>query len=101
MKEIADRIRQVRIDRGLTQDELAKACGYKSRSSIYKIEADAYDPGLETIKKIARALNVDPDYLVFGDTESTMEEIQRLFSSLDEKQQEAVLTFLRSMTASK
>ena len=36
--EIGERIRQMRIGLGLSQDELAKLVGYKSRSSINKIE---------------------------------------------------------------
>lgn len=38
--EIGDRIRQRREELGMTQDELARAAGYKSRSSINKIEVD-------------------------------------------------------------
>ena len=33
-----ERIRQRRVELGLTQEELAIAAGYKSRSSINKIE---------------------------------------------------------------
>ena len=35
---IGERIKERRIELGYTQDELAKKCGYKSRSSINKIE---------------------------------------------------------------
>lgn len=99
MIEIANRIREVRLSRGMSQQDLADACGLKSRSSINKIEKDTYEPGLETIKKIARALNVDPDYLVFGDRDNKQEEIERLFNQLTETQQDAVLAFLRSLTS--
>ena len=98
MLDIAERIREVRLSRGMTQQELADACGLKSRTSINKIEKNTYNPGLETIKKIARALNVEADYLVFGDRESKKEEIDRLFEQLTDSQQDAVLSFLRSLT---
>ena len=47
--------------------------------------------------KIAKALNVDPDYLVFGDEEDKKAEIEELFNKLSSDQQESVLAFLRSM----
>ena len=95
--EIAERIRKTRLIRGMTQEELALACGYTNRATINKIEKGTRTISIETAKKLARALNVDPDYIVFGDTESTKEEIQRIISSLDPSKQEAVLQFLRSM----
>lgn len=97
MQEISERIRKARIERGWTQEELAIRCGYKSRSSINKLERNAYECGLESIKKVARALNVAPDYLIFGDENDKRAEINRLFDLLPEDKQEAVLAFLRSM----
>ena len=96
MKEIADRIRIIRTQRGMTQQDLADAMGYKSRSAICHIESDDYEISLETVKRIASALRVDPDYLIFGE-ENAKEEIKRLFDLLPDDKQEAVLVFLRSM----
>ncbi len=97
MREIANRIRDARISAGFTQGELAKRCGYKSRSSINKIEQDAYECSLEVLKKIAKALNVSPDYLIFGDEkEDIKEEIIRLYDLLTPDQKESFLQFLRS-----
>lgn len=47
MKEIAERIKKIRLERGMTQQDLADALGLKSRSSINKIEMDAYEIGLD------------------------------------------------------
>ena len=63
---IGGRIKEVREKRGMTQEELAVACGYKSRSTINKFEKDICEIKLSNVQKIADALNVDPDYLVFG-----------------------------------
>ena len=38
--EIGDRIRKKREELGMSQEELAKKIGYRSRSSINKIEND-------------------------------------------------------------
>ena len=97
MKEIADRIREARIEKGMTQDDLAKALGLKSRSSINKMERNAYEVGLDRLKQIASALDVDPNYLILGKTEDKTKEFTSLFAKLNEDQQNAVLVFLRSM----
>lgn len=99
MKEIADRIRKVRLERGMTQQELADAIGLKSRSSINKIEMNTYEPGLEQIKRIARALNCDPDYLVFGQENDVDEEIKRLMSRLSAEKKEEALQHLRQLAS--
>lgn len=94
-----ERIREMREARGMTLDELARACGYKNRSTIHKYEQGVYTPKVTTITKIAKALNCDPDYLVFGDREEMIDEINELFDKLTPEQQEATLAFLRSLTA--
>lgn len=102
MKEIAQRIKQLRVAKGMSQQELADKMGYRSRSAISKIEQDTYDISIDTAKALAVALEVDPDYIVFGETDqrsSSIEEINRLFDQLDDSQQDAVLAFLRSMIA--
>ena len=59
LKNVGKRIRKVRIVRGLSQDELAKRCGYKSRSAINKIETGINDIPISKIKIIAEILNID------------------------------------------
>lgn len=97
MSSFGERVRETRIARGMTQQELADAIGMKSRSTINKIELGSRNTKLDTATKIARALSVDPDYLVFGDEEDRKAEIERLFNLLPDDQQESVLSFLRSM----
>lgn len=61
---IGERIKQRRVELGISQEELANMLGYKSRSSIAKIECE--DSGLprDKIKEIATALNTDPSYIM-------------------------------------
>ena len=63
MKTTGDRIRELRIEKGITQDELAKMCGFKSRSSINKLETQR-EITLKHVKLIASALNCTPEYLL-------------------------------------
>ena len=60
---VGEKIRQKRIELDMSQDELAKKVGYKSRSSIQKIEASR-DLPLRKVKKMADALGTTPSYLM-------------------------------------
>lgn len=64
MLELYERIRNRREELQMTQDELAKKIGYKSRSSINKIERGENDIPQSKILSFARALNTTPDYLM-------------------------------------
>lgn len=59
-----DRIRERRIELGMTQDDLAKAVGYKDRSMITKIEAGSVDLSQTKVAKFAEVLNVTDAYLM-------------------------------------
>lgn len=56
--EFGNRIKQLRLERDMSQDELAKRSGYGSRSTINKIELGINDIPQSKIKAIAEALNV-------------------------------------------
>ncbi|WP_297459880.1 helix-turn-helix transcriptional regulator [Thermococcus sp.] len=52
-----NRLRELREERGLTQEELAKALGV-TRQTIIAIEKGRYDPSLRLAFKMARFFNV-------------------------------------------
>lgn len=62
--EFGLRIKNLRVDKGMTQDELAQKAGYTSRSSINKIELGLVDIPQSKIISIAEALNPTPAYLM-------------------------------------
>lgn len=64
MSTIGSRIRNRREELGLSQDELGKRLGYKSRSSINKIELDQRNLTQSKIKAIADALDTTPAYIM-------------------------------------
>ena len=72
MSTIGSRIRKRREQLGLSQDELGKKLGYKSRSSINKIDLDQRNLTQSKIKSIADALDTTPDYIM-GWNEETEE----------------------------
>lgn len=66
---IGERIKQRREELNLSQDELAKRLGYKSRSSINKIELGHYNLRQSKIKAIADALDTTPSFIMGWDEE--------------------------------
>lgn len=67
MSTIGNRIRNRREELGLSQDELGKRLGYKSCSSINKIELDQRNLTQSKIKAIADALETTPSYIMGWD----------------------------------
>ena len=61
---IGKRIKDLRTSLNMTQDELAKLTGYKSRSSIQKIESGERDITQSTIAAFAKALKVTPSVIM-------------------------------------
>ena len=83
---IGEKIKQRRLELNMTQDELAKKVGYKSRSSIQKIEVARSLP-LKKVSLMATALDCTPGYLMgWSDSE---ERIITYASLLYEKYQNA------------
>ena len=74
--ELSDKVRQRREDLDLTQDELAKRMGYKSRVSINKIE-NGRPVSQKIITRLAEALDVSIPYLMGWD-EKPAEDLQGL-----------------------
>ena len=65
MKEtLGNKIKKLRLEKGMTQDELAKLLGYSSRSTINKIESDINTISYEKIKKLVEIFNIDASELV-------------------------------------
>ena len=109
--ELSDRVRCRREELGLTQDELAKRMGYKSRVSINKIE-NGRPVSQKIIVRLADALGVSVPYLMGWD-EKPAEELQdlgalaagvlidpeimemvRKFTALDKADRQAVMAFM-------
>ena len=116
METIYERIRRLRQENNMSQDELAKKTGYTSRSTINKIEAGKIDISRAKIKFFADALGVTPAYLMGWEEESeqgyytdpevaeyaeelrTNPEVRVLFSSsrnLTKKQMQEAYNFIK------
>ena len=61
-----NKIRELRKQRGISQEELAKKCGV-SRQTVNAIENDKYDPTLALAFHLARELDTTVDTLFTPD----------------------------------
>lgn len=84
MSTIGSRIRNRREELKLSQDELAKRLGYKSRSSINKIELDERNLTQSKIKAIADALETTPSYIMGWDELDQTVDLDRLQKEVSE-----------------
>lgn len=78
--DIGDRIKKRREELGMSQEELAKKVGYKSRSSVNKIEIDGRGLPQNKIVIFAKALETTPAYLMGWETISD-EDIGNAFAN--------------------
>jgi len=87
---LSDRIKQSRIDAGLTQQQLGDAIGV-NKSTIAGYERGSREPDAIKLIKIARALNVTGDYLL--EIEDDKNRRQVVFNSLSEEAIDYAITF--------
>lgn len=66
---VGDRLKDLRVARALTQEELAKEAGV-GKNTVNRIERNETEPHMSTLRKLAGALGVDPALLVKGGTDA-------------------------------
>lgn len=59
-----DKIRRLRVQQGLSQGELGKRMGCRSRSAAYNYESEKRNVSIKVLNKLARALNCSPLSLI-------------------------------------
>ena len=67
-KEIGETIREIRKERGLSQEELSKRMGFKDRSGLTKIETGVNDISGEALAQLAELLDVHVGIFFTGKT---------------------------------
>jgi transcriptional regulator with XRE-family HTH domain len=64
---IGDRLKTLRIEQALTQEELANKAGM-APNTVARLERNETEPHMSTLRKLANALDVAPARLVKGGT---------------------------------
>lgn len=75
---IGERVKEARMRKGYTQEELARLLGYKSRTSVNKIEMGRDIPR-SMVVRLAKVLDVSPSYLM-GWEESESANVSAVYS---------------------
>lgn len=97
--EFKDILKQERLRRGYTQEELGKLVGLK-KSAIHKYENGlVVNPGRSLIFKFAQALNVSPAYLlgIEDEPKDSEKELLAYFRRLNEDGQAKVLGYAHDL----
>ncbi len=71
---VGDRIRNKRIELGMTQEELAARMGYKGKSSVCAAETGGDNVTTTKVKKYAQALGVTPESLMGWEIKDAIDE---------------------------
>ena len=94
------RLIALRKERGLTQQQMADSIGIHV-NSLKKYETSQAQPSLDVLKKIALALNVSTDFLLFEEHErGPSDELALQFeavSQLPDEEQRVVMEVLESL----
>ncbi len=90
MNNVGKRIKQKREEYGWTQEELASKMGYKSKSTINKIEMGKNDVVQSNVVKFAKVLNTTPAFLMGWNAEDTNTPIEYKMTAEKEKDNEAM-----------
>ena len=113
MSTVGENILLMRKQLGLTQEELAKKMGYKSKSTINKIELGINDIPQSKIVQFAEVLGTTPAHLMGWNeknVKNTPEKIElsegeemllNLFRQVPEDQQQLVLGMIRAALGTK
>lgn len=105
-----DRVKQRRLELELTQEELAKRCGYGTKATISKIEKNDMIPYTK-FADIAKALDCNPAYLMGWEDECgnkrklsngnkiALKDVKllTLYSQLNKKNQDIVVNLINSL----
>ena len=92
MSTVGENILMIRKQLGLTQEELASKMGYKSKSTINKIELGINDIPQSKIVKFAEVLGTTPSFLMGWEEvgETASKETPFVYDELSEKRKSLI-----------
>ena len=101
-----ERIKQRRIELGMSQEDLAKKLGYSHKSSINKIELGYQNLTQSKIAMIAEALETTPSYIMGWDEEEKLsfeddnyKRFTDIISTMSEEEQNQLYDYMMYITS--
>lgn len=96
-KTIGEIIKDRRIELGMTQEQLAERLGYKSKSTINKVELGINDVAQRKIPKYADVLNTTPAYLMgWSEKHREIDNIGTAYDSLNKNTRDMYMNMINS-----
>lgn len=95
---VGEKIKELRIQKAWTQDELAKKMGYKSKAIISLIENNKTDVNQTNLKRFAEVFGVSPSYFFeFERDYSKNNYLYELSKKLSSEQLDAIIKIMEGM----
>lgn len=96
-KTIGEIIKNRRIELGMTQEQLAEKLGYKSKSTINKVEMGINDVAQRKIPRYADALSTTPEYLMgWSESHRRLDHIKASYDSLNKNYRDLYMNMINS-----
>ncbi len=98
LRAIGNRIRKVRLERNMTQDDLAEALGM-SPSFVSNLELGKQSMNVRTLNTIVQKLNVSADWLIGNSTPTSIqvdaETLSKELETCSAPEREAILSIVQ------
>lgn len=95
---IGERLRTLRVAKGMSQAQLAKLCGWSTSSRVANYEIGSRNIGADDAIALAKFLDASPSFILFGDTENSGQQLPEkqkrlltLFEQLPESEQDRMI----------
>lgn len=96
MKESGKRIKELRKNKGFTQESFAQKIGISHRT-YSGIEIGKNSTSIETFVEIAKVLETTLDYIITGEKQESIEEISFAIDKLPIEKRELALRLMKSI----
>ena len=97
-EEIGERIKALRTEKGMSQGQLAKLCGWSGASRVANYEYGYRNVGVDDALSLAKALGTTPVMILFGEQSDPsnwltdkQKKVLSLFNQLPEAEQERMI----------
>ena len=98
MMSIGIKIKEARLIRQMTQEELAHKVGYTSRSAINKIEMGKVDIPATRISALANALGVSEKWLLdLDDEDADLSTLTLIYKGLKQEERKTLLSVAQAL----
>ena len=97
-----DRIKKIKKERKLSNEELSKSSGIPIGTLAKILGSETKDPQISNIIKIAEALEISADYLIFGEIRNSFSsasfDIVKIYENLNEEGKRRLLEYATDLS---